>query len=176
MPDSSPEPSPGASPSKPEAGSGDPLVGTQIGPFTLVRRIGEGGMGAVYLARQEKPAREVALKRQRSAVASERVLRRFELEAEMLGRLHHPGIAQIYQAGTFATAQGKQPYFAMEYVEGQPIDVYTRVHALALPERLELAARTCDAVQHAHQKGRPATTPSSRRTPRPATSSAHWRT
>src|SRR5262245_45856875 len=133
--------------------AGDPLVGAQIGPFTVLRRLGEGGMGTVYLARQEKPAREVALKLLRSAVVSERMLRRFELEAEMLGRLHHPGIAQIHQAGTFATPQGQQPYIAMEFVDGKPVDVYARLHALTMAQRLELAANICDAVQHAHQKG-----------------------
>jgi tRNA A-37 threonylcarbamoyl transferase component Bud32 len=139
--------------SRPRAAGSDPLVGAQIGPFTVVRQLGEGGMGVVYLARQEKPAREVALKILRNAVVSERMLRRFELEAEMLGRLHHPGIAQIHHAGTFATPQGPQPYFAMEFVDGKPVDVYARLHSLTLPQRLELAARICDAVQHAHTRG-----------------------
>jgi len=144
---------PPSSTSQPGQAPGDPLVGTQIGPFTVLRRLGEGGMGSVYLARQEKPAREVALKLLRAAVVSERMLRRFELEAEMLGRLHHPGIAQIHQAGTFQAPTGQQPYIAMEYVDGKPVDVYARLHALTMAQRLELAANICDAVQHAHQKG-----------------------
>ena len=131
----------------------DPLVGVQIGPFKVLRRLGEGGMGAVYLARQEKPARDVALKLVRATVISERMLRRFELEAEMLGRLHHPGIAQIYQAGTFSTPHGQQPFIAMEYIDGKPVDAYARLHGLTMAQRLDLAADICDAVQHAHQKG-----------------------
>ncbi len=125
----------------------------QIGPFRIVEKIGEGGMGAVYLAEQEHPHRQVALKVIRAETLAPKLLRRFELEAEVLGRLQHPGIAQIYQAGTQETPQGLQPYFAMEFVRGEPLDEYARRRELGTRARLELAARVCDAIEHAHQKG-----------------------
>jgi serine/threonine protein kinase len=91
----------------------------RVGPFRIVRPIGEGAMGIVYEAEQERPQRPVALKIVRPGMVPAAVLRRFELEYEFLGRLHHPGIAQIYQAGVEETGYGPQPYFAMELVRGQ---------------------------------------------------------
>ena len=129
-----------------------PLPG-RIGPFRILERIGEGGMGAVYLAEQDSPHRRVALKVIRAEASSEKLLRRFEREAELLGRLQHHGIAQIFQAGTHETPHGVQPYFAMEYVRGQRLDEYARLHELGTRERLELAALICDAVEYAHQNG-----------------------
>ena len=94
-------------------------------------------MGTVYLAQQDRPRRVVALKLVRQGLMSPRMLRRFEHESEMLARLQHPGIAQIYEAGT--TASG-QPYFAMEYVRGVPLTAFASQHALTIRQRLELFA------------------------------------
>ncbi len=110
-------------------------------------------MGIVYRAEQEKPRRVVALKIIRADIANERILRRFEDEAQTLGRLHHPGIAQIYEAGTTDAGHGAQPWFAMELIEGQSLTSYMVEHGLGTRSRLELMAGVCDAVHHAHQKG-----------------------
>jgi tetratricopeptide (TPR) repeat protein/tRNA A-37 threonylcarbamoyl transferase component Bud32 len=109
----------------------------------------------VYLAEQERPRRTVALKVIRPGFVSEGLLRRFEHEATVLARLQHPGIAQIYEAGTAegAGVPGAQPYFAMELVRGPTLTEYARTARLGLAEKLELMARVCDAVHHAHQKG-----------------------
>ena len=133
--------------------SAHPGVPERIGPFSIVTVLGVGGMGVVYRARQDRPQREVALKVMRAGFMGERVRRRFELEVEVLGRLHHPGIAQIYQAGTFGEGHGAQPYFAMELVEGRPLLAFADQHQLDLRERLRLFASICDAVEHAHQQG-----------------------
>jgi eukaryotic-like serine/threonine-protein kinase len=109
-------------------------------------------MGAVYEAEQEFPHRTVALKVIRAGYATGEMLRRFENEAQALGRLQHPGIAQIYDAGTAETPFGRQPYFAMELVHGQSLLAYCDAHRLSLRQRLELMAKICDAVQHAHQR------------------------
>lgn len=119
--------------------------------FVIERVLGEGGMGTVYLAEQEKPRRTVALKVVRAARMSGAMLRRFEHEAEILGRLQHPGIALIYQAGTFDKGDGPVPYYAMELVEGPALNEAART--MTLRRKLTLFARVCDAVQHAHQKG-----------------------
>ena len=110
-------------------------------------------MGTVYLARQKNPDREVALKVIRAGYVSQKLLRRFELEAKVLGRLQDPGIAQIYEAGTFASSRGPVPYFAMELVRGEPLDEYCNRHQLGTRDRLQLLARVADAVEHAHQNG-----------------------
>src|SRR5580700_9041294 len=124
-----------------------------IGRYRILRLLGEGGMGAVYEAEQESPQRTVALKVIRAGYAGNEMLRRFENETQALGRLQHPGIAQIYDAGTAETPFGKQPYIAMELVRGQNLLAYCNEHQLNVPQRLELMARICDAVQHAHQRG-----------------------
>jgi eukaryotic-like serine/threonine-protein kinase len=121
-----------------------------IGRYRVVRVLGEGGMGTVYEAEQDNPRRTVALKVIRAGLASDSLLKRFDREAQILGRLHHPGIAQVYDAGV---ADGGQPYFAMELIAGVPLDRYAREHAPDARGRLELVARVCDAVQHAHEKG-----------------------
>jgi WD40 repeat protein/predicted Ser/Thr protein kinase len=122
----------------------------RLGHYRLVRLLGEGGMGAVYEAEQDNPRRTVALKVIRHGLLAPALLQRFAQEVEILGRLHHPGIAQIYEAGV---AEDGQPFFAMELIRGLPLDEYARLRSLALRERLELLARVCDAVQHAHEKG-----------------------
>ena len=124
-----------------------------IGRYRIVRLIGEGGMGVVYEAEQDHPRRTVALKLLKAGLARPELLRRFERESEALGRLQHPGIAQIFEAGTADTDLGRQPYFAMELVRGSSLLEYARRQALNTRQRLELVARICDAVQHAHQRG-----------------------
>src|SRR5262249_43907834 len=121
-----------------------------IARYRVVRLLGEGGMGTVYEAEQDNPRRTVALKVIRAGLASEILLKRFVREAEILGRLRHPGIAQVYDAGL---AESGQPYFVMELIAGMPLDEYAGEHALDARGRLELAARVCDAVQHAHERG-----------------------
>jgi non-specific serine/threonine protein kinase/serine/threonine-protein kinase len=124
-----------------------------IARYRIVRLIGEGGMGSVYEAEQENPRRTVALKVIKPGIASAALLRRFEQEAEALGRLQHAGIAQIYEAGTADTGFGPQPYFAMELIRGVSLKEYVRQLHLSTRQRVELMAKICDAVQHAHQKG-----------------------
>jgi eukaryotic-like serine/threonine-protein kinase len=125
----------------------------QIGPYRILRKLGEGGMGAVYEAQQENPRRTVALKIIRSNLVSRVMLARFRREAQMLGRLRHPGIAQVYEAGAHATPHGPIPYLVMELVRGAPLLKYAQHGNLEPAARLELLARVCDAVQHAHSRG-----------------------
>ncbi|GJM19577.1 MAG: hypothetical protein DHS20C14_17900 [Phycisphaeraceae bacterium] len=125
---------------------GDP----EIEGFRIVKRIGAGGMGVVYEAQQISPRRRVALKLIRSGLLSEDLIRRFTLESEVLARLQHPGIAQIFEAGTSAAGE---PFFAMEFVEGASLLRYADDAGLDRRARLELLAQVCDAVHHAHQKG-----------------------
>ena len=124
-----------------------------IGRYRIVRLLGEGGMGAVYEAEQDQPRRTVALKVIKAGVASPELLRRFEHESQALGRLHHPGIAQIYEAGTADTGFGPQPYFAMELIQGESLLRYAEAHHLNTSQRLELMGKVCEAVHHAHQRG-----------------------
>lgn len=125
----------------------------RIGAYAIVREIGRGGMGVVYEARQAHPRRTVALKVIRTGCASADSLRRFEHESQILARLDHPGIAQIFEAGAADVGAGPQPYFAMEYVRGRTLREYAEQTAPPLRERLSLLAQVCDAVHHAHQKG-----------------------
>jgi tetratricopeptide (TPR) repeat protein len=125
----------------------------RIGDFRIVRRIGSGGMGVVYEAEQDAPRRSVALKVINPGVASASMLRRFEHEAQVLGRLQHPGIAQIFEAGTFDAGSGPQPFFAMEYVVGAPLTHHAAERGIDVRECLELIAKVCEAVEHAHQRG-----------------------
>ena len=126
---------------------------TAIGSFRIVRRLGEGGMGIVYEAEQEHPRRTVALKVIKSGLNDPRLVRRFEQELLALGRLQHPGIAQIYEAGVAENGFGPQPYFAMEFIRGEPLLEYADAYQLNTRQRLDLIARVCDAVHHAHQRG-----------------------
>jgi len=124
-----------------------------IGGYRVVKLLGEGGMGAVYLAEQQHPRRTVALKVIKAGLAGAEVFRRFDQEADLLGRLQHPAVAQIYEAGTAETAFGKLPFFAMEFIQGQPLRRYVASSHLNTRQRLELMAKVCDGVQHAHQRG-----------------------
>lgn len=124
-----------------------------IGRYRIKRRLGLGGMGVVYLAEQDHPRRDVAIKVMRPGMASAKLSKRFEFEAEVLGRLQHPNIAQIYEADTFDDGASLRPYFAMEFVHGAPLVRYAREHGLPTRKRLEIFTRVCDAVHHAHQRG-----------------------
>ncbi len=136
-----------------EAIVGDDAIPQSIGMYRIVRKIGEGGMGVVYEAQQENPDRRVALKVIRPGVATPKLLRRFQHEAQILGRLQHPGVAHIYEAGVADTGQGMQPFFAMELIEGRPLLDYIKHNHLDARKRFALLASICDAVEHAHQKG-----------------------
>ncbi len=124
----------------------------RIGGFRVLRLLGEGGMGAVYEAEQERPARRVALKIIRPGFVSEAVVRRFRREAEVLGRLQHPGIAQVYEVGVGDVDGRPTPYLAMELIEGLPLTHHAAEAKLDTRARLELACKLCDAVQHAHER------------------------
>jgi WD40 repeat protein len=127
----------------------------KFGHFRIVRLIGEGGMGAVYEAEQDSPRRRVALKVLRTGFGSPSLIRRFEREAEILGRLQHPGIAQIFEAGFAAPSEGlsEQPYYAMELLQGVSLTQHCKRNDLPVRTRIEILARACDAVQHAHDRG-----------------------
>jgi serine/threonine protein kinase/tetratricopeptide (TPR) repeat protein len=124
-----------------------------VGPYRIIRVLGEGGMGIVYEAEQDNPRRRVALKVLRRQWRSERLLRRFRLESEILGRLQHPGIAQILEARSANDDDGAIPFIAMEYVQGKPLLTYANDERLNARDRLALIASICDAVHHAHQHG-----------------------
>lgn len=125
--------------------------GTRLDRYRIVRVLGRGGMGEVYLADQIEPVRRrVALKLLHRQRMDPQHLLRFELERQVLAQMRHPSIAQIYDAGT--TAEG-HPYFVMEYIDGQPINQWCDQHKIGLDERLALFIRVCEGVQHAHQKG-----------------------
>ncbi len=125
--------------------------GSQIGPYRILRRIGEGGFGVVFEAEQKEPVkRRVALKVIKLGMDTEEVIARFEAERQALAIMNHPNIARVLDAG--ATASGR-PYFVMELVDGTPISEYCDEHRLDIEARLELFALVCTAVQHAHTKG-----------------------
>jgi eukaryotic-like serine/threonine-protein kinase len=120
------------------------------GRFQLVRKLGEGGMGQVWLAEQTSPVRrQVAVKLIKAGMYDEAVVQRFKSERQSLAIMDHPAIAKVFDAG--ATPQG-QPYFVMEYVPGLPITEYCDRKKLKIADRLELFIQACDGVQHAHQK------------------------
>jgi WD40 repeat protein/serine/threonine protein kinase len=125
----------------------------RIGAYSIISVLGAGGMGMVFEAEQQQPRRRVALKVVRPGMATPRLLRRFELEAEALGRLQHAGIAAIHEAGMTETPWGRLPYLAMELIDGQPLDRHCEEKALPLRARVEVLARVCDALQHAHAHG-----------------------
>ncbi len=126
---------------------------SHLGHFRILSLLGQGGMGAVYEAEQDNPRRRVALKVIRSTFLSRELLARFQREAQALALLSHPSIAAIYEAGTLDSPHAPTPYFAMEIVQGLPIDAYAHQRHLTIPQRVSLLARVCDAVQHAHSRG-----------------------
>ncbi len=137
---------------EPQAGK-ELKPGSRLGSFTIECMVGVGGMGVVYRARQDRPARVVAVKVLRAAHATPAMFRRMELEAELLGRLRHPGIAQIYEAGSAHDGESDRPYFAMEFIDGTAITEHAAARSLSTRARVEMMARVCDAVEHAHQRG-----------------------
>ena len=136
---------------KVEAGISIESVGSHIGKYTLLQKLGEGGMGSVWVAEQTEPVkRRVALKVIKPGMDSTTVLRRFEAERQALALMDHTHIAKVFDAGT--TAHGR-PYFVMELIKGVPITRYCDELQLPIRERLALFVPVCQAIQHAHQKG-----------------------
>jgi serine/threonine protein kinase len=131
-------------------------LGSDIGPYKLLQKLGEGGMGTVYLAEQAEPvARRVALKIIKAGMDSAHVIGRFEQERQALAMMDHPSIAKVFDAGTTPPAYAggsPRPYFVMELVKGIPITKFCDQEHLTPKERLELFIQVCHAVQHAHQK------------------------
>ncbi len=144
----------------PEAAAGEATLsldalaeypGGRVGPYRLLRVLGEGGMGVVYLAEQRHPIRrKVALKIIKPGMDSKRVLARFEAEQQALALMDHPHVARVFDAGL---AENGRPYFVMEHVRGVPITEHCDSRQLTVEERLSLFLHVCEAVQHAHQKG-----------------------
>jgi WD40 repeat protein/serine/threonine protein kinase len=126
-------------------------AGAAVGPYQLVERLGEGGMGTVWLAQQQEPVKRlVALKLIKAGLDTAQVVARFEAERQALALMDHPNIARVLDGG--ADGSGR-PYFVMELVKGVPITDYCDRNHLTPRQRLELFAQVCAAVQHAHQKG-----------------------
>ncbi len=127
-----------------------PDTGRQIGNYQLVRELGRGGMGAVWLARRadEQFEKLVAIKLLKRGTDTDEVLRRFHAERRILARLDHPNIARLFDAGT---ADDGLPYFVMEYIEGVRVTEFVRERRLSIAERLDLFRKICNAVQFAHQ-------------------------
>ena len=124
---------------------------TQVGPYKLLEKIGEGGLGVVYMAEQKEPIRRrVAVKLIKPGMDSSEVIARFQAERQALALMDHPNIAKIFEAGT---TENGHPYFAMELVRGMRITEYCDRHNLSTRERLDLFITVAQAVQHAHQKG-----------------------
>lgn len=143
---------PGQAPHTDETTPADapPGAHTAIGPYQLQQKLGEGGMGEVWLAEQLQPIRRrVALKIIKRGMDTRHVIARFEAERQALALMDHPAIAKVLDAGE--TERGR-PYFVMEYVKGVPIAEYCDTNGLSTRDRLDLFVRACDGVQHAHQK------------------------
>ena len=122
-----------------------------LGPYRLLQKLGEGGMGEVWLAEQTRPLqRRVALKLVKAGMDSRSVIARFDTERQALALMDHPTVARVFDAGT--TPQGR-PYFVMEYVKGDAITTYADRNRLSVRDRVALFVQVCEGVQHAHQKG-----------------------
>ena len=132
----------------------DPLIGSVIGGVTIIRLIAEGGMGRVYEGLQSKPRRPVAVKVMRPGFVSRDASRRFDLESEVLGRLRHQYIAQIYSAGMCNIVGAQVPYFVMEFIpDAMPLTKFASEKKLSTDERIELFRKVCEAVAHGHERG-----------------------
>jgi tetratricopeptide (TPR) repeat protein/tRNA A-37 threonylcarbamoyl transferase component Bud32 len=135
----------------PQAGPERLAEDSRVGPYRIVRELGEGGMGVVYLAEQTEPIkRRVALKVIKRGMDTEQVVRRFEAERQALALMDHAAIARVHEAGE--TPAGR-PYFAMEYIEGEPVTEYCERKGLGVVDRLTLFSSICEGVQHAHRRG-----------------------
>lgn len=127
------------------------LPGDRVGPYTLIKMIGEGGFGTVWLAERREPmVQRVALKIIKAGMDSKAVVARFEQERQALAVMDHPNVAKVFDGGV--TERGL-PYFVMEYVAGKPLTAFCDEHRFTIRQRLELFISVCDAVQHAHMKG-----------------------
>jgi eukaryotic-like serine/threonine-protein kinase len=139
---------------EPAVTADDPIrerPGTIIGPYKLMEQIGEGGMGLVFVAEQQRPVRrKVALKVIKPGMDTRQVVARFEAERQALALMDHPNIAKVLDGGT---TESSRPYFVMELVKGVPITEYCDLNQVPIRQRLELFLSVCQAVQHAHQKG-----------------------
>ena len=125
----------------------------EVAGYRIVRLLGEGGMSVVYAAMQNQPKRLVALKVLKGTVFPPSTLRRFKQEVEILGKLRHPGIAQIFDAGTWDDGSGEKPYFVMEHIPGgRELDVYLDEREASIEERLKIFVRVCAAIDHGHQR------------------------
>src|SRR6266699_2874899 len=140
-----------ASPATSAETAADPASVSKIsfGPYRLIQKLGEGGMGEVWLAEQSKPRRRVALKLIKVGMDTREVVARFDSERQALALMEHPAIAKVFDAGS--TPEGR-PYFVMEYTPGVPITDYCDKYRLSMRERLSLFIQVCEGVQHAHQK------------------------
>lgn len=125
----------------------------RVGGYRILRRIGSGGMGVVYEAEQERPTRRVAVKILRAECVGRAAAARMAFEGELLGRLSHPGIATVFEAGVWEEGGLTRPFVAMELVEGKPITEFAEGRGLSMAERVRLVASVCEAVHHAHQRG-----------------------
>ena len=131
--------------------AGQDLAVDHFGPYTILKPLGEGGMGTVYLAEQTSPIqRKVAIKVIKPGMDSKGILARFQYERQALALMDHPNIARVFDASS--TAKGR-PFFVMEYIDGEPITTYCDRHRLNTNERLKLFIPVCQALQHAHSKG-----------------------
>jgi serine/threonine protein kinase/Tfp pilus assembly protein PilF len=131
-------------------GAFEPGEGWPIGPYRVIRRLGQGGMGAVYLATRSDAEydRAVAIKVLRPGLQSRAMVRRFRSERQILASLDHPNIARLHDGGTMPDGR---PYLVMEYIDGTPIDRHVEQQGLSIRARIELFRRICDAVHYAHQ-------------------------
>jgi non-specific serine/threonine protein kinase/serine/threonine-protein kinase len=130
--------------------SGASIDSPDLGPYHLLQRLGQGGMGEVWLADQKEPVRRrVAVKLIKAGMDTREVVARFESERQALALMNHPSIAKVFEAGSTPEVR---PYFVMEYVNGIPITTYCDRHKLNTRQRLELFMHVCEGVQHAHQK------------------------
>ncbi len=133
--------------------TGDEVLPQLRGHYRILRIIGEGGSGTVYEAEQSSPRRAVALKALRPGRTSRRALQRLEFEAQVLARLQHPAIAQVYEAGIADAEHPDQAFIAMELVRGTTLTAHARLHSLTLQDRMHLFLAVCAGVAHAHQRG-----------------------
>ena len=134
-------------------GASPTYIPKQIGHFEIVGILGCGGMGTVYRAKQQHPRREVALKVLRHGMMTPKLVRRFDFEIDILAKLQHSNIAQLFEAGTFDDGGGPRPYFAMELIDGTSLLSFANARGLNGAQRLGLFVQICRAVEHAHQKG-----------------------
>ena len=125
--------------------------GTPLGQFLVLHAIGSGGMGVVYAAQQDRPRRTVAIKVLRRGFRHPEIVKRFEREAEVLGRLQHQGIAQVF---AFHPGDRQAPaHLVMELISGPPITEYVQARGLTIADRVELMAKVCESMHHAHERG-----------------------